>query len=89
MSTAFRNTSKGDTKDLRLTIQELNQQLQDSKNQNRLLGTENARLKKTCDQLSSRLVDVEAGRSTKHGEAATIGALRTAVSSEISMNSKL
>ncbi|GAX74046.1 hypothetical protein CEUSTIGMA_g1496.t1 [Chlamydomonas eustigma] len=75
MST-YRDTSRGDTNDLILQIRDLSKQLEGRKQANVKLSTENARLQRQLYDLQQRLADIETGRATKRGEAASLLALR-------------
>lgn len=54
---------------------------EDRKQANVYLSAENQRLKKQVFDLTLRLADVEAGKTTKRGEAATLASMRYAVCS--------
>lgn len=65
-----------DANDASLHIQALASQLNDRKQANVILSAENQRLMRALHDLQTRLGDIEAGRTTKRGEATSMKALR-------------
>ncbi|GIL98140.1 hypothetical protein Vretimale_3556, partial [Volvox reticuliferus] len=68
----FRSTTQGDMKALNDKLRELTDMLEDRKNANRLLATENQRLKKMCADLQVQLLD----KPTARGESAALKSMR-------------
>ncbi|GIL47314.1 hypothetical protein Vafri_4155 [Volvox africanus] len=68
----FRSTTQGDIRALNDKLRELTDMLEDRKNANRLLVTENQRLKKMCADLQVQLLD----KPTARGESAALKSMR-------------
>ncbi|EFJ50993.1 hypothetical protein VOLCADRAFT_116568 [Volvox carteri f. nagariensis] len=68
----FRSTTQGEMKALNDKVRELTDMLEDRKNANRMLATENQRLKKMCADLQVQLLD----KPTARGESAALKAMR-------------
>ena len=82
--TARSPATAGDMKSLQDRIRELSDTLEDRKNANRMLATENARLKKLATDLQTQLLN----KPSTRGESAALKSMRDMVSARLLRHSR-
>lgn len=74
---SMRDSPSGEMRDMQLKVRELTELLASRKELNTRLSAENRRLQQVVVDLQTRVTDLEAGRPTKKGEAASLSAMKT------------